>query len=243
MPPGSDIRTLDTPVEVALAAAHFIAESATAAVQDRGRFVIALSGGQTPRPAYECLARPDLASTLPWRNTFVLWTDERCVMPDNEGSNYRMAREALLDHVPLPADNVMRIRGENCALSEDQRYERSLHRLLGDDDRIDLALLGVGADGHTASLFPRSPALAERRRWILPALGPAPYPRRITMTLPILCAARQIVVLATGSSKAHIVRAVREPADPPPDWPILAVRPQDGQVVWFVDREACPAYR
>jgi 6-phosphogluconolactonase len=175
---------------------------------------------------------------MPWRDTFVLWTDERCVPPDNPGCNYRMACEALLDRVPIPADNLLRIRGERCALAEDTHYERALHRLLGPDGRIDLTLLGVGTDGHTASLFPNAPAVIERERWVLPTEGPPPYPRRITLTLPILNASRAVLVLVAGQEKSHIVAAVRSGKAAGLNWPILRVEPRDGPAVWLVDAAA-----
>ncbi len=241
MTPAIDLRQFETPEALADEAAARILRAADEAIAERGRFTWALCGGQTPRQTYQRLSRPDLRGRMQWRDTLVLWTDERCVPPDDEGSNYRTASEALLDHVPIPADNILRIRGEDCALAEDQRYERALHRLLGSPPRggrIDLVLLGVGTDGHTASLFPRSVALAERQRWVLPTIGPEPYPHRITLTLPILNAARSVVVLATGRQKAPVVRAVvRGEADPA--WPIAAIRPRDGGPAWLVDREAC----
>ncbi len=217
-----------------------VAAAAAGSVAERGRFILALSGGDTPRATYRRLAQGGLRDEISWCDVLVIWTDERCVPPHDPGSNYRMARETLLDHVPIPADNILRIRGEDCALAEDQRYERALHRLLAERGgaAIDMMLLGVGSDGHTASLFPRSPALAERRRWVLPALGPEPYPHRITLTLPIINASRRIVVLATGQAKAGIVQAVRE-GRPDPTWPISHVG-GDSTPLWLVDSEACP---
>lgn len=237
-----DLYRFDTPSAVAEGAAALIARLAKDAVAARGCFVWALSGGNTPRPTYERLAQPDMRNQFPWRETFVLWTDERCVGPDDPGANYRMAAEALLDHVPLPGDNILRIRGEDCTLSEDQRYEQVLHRLLMNSTqagRLDLALLGCGVDGHTASLFPHAVALAERERWVLPAVGPEPYPHRITLTLPILNTARNVVVLATGKPKARVVGAIAR-GQGNPDWPILAIQPRDGGPTWLVDRDACP---
>ncbi len=238
----ASVRRLDSASAVAEEAAALIVRAAEAAIGARGRFIFALSGGRTPELAYRRLAEEGLRHRIAWSDTLILWTDERCVPPDDRGSNYRMAREALLDHVPLPADNILRIRGEDCALAEDQRYERALHRLLGpggSEGRIDLVLLGVGADGHTASLFPRAPSLAERQRWVLPVVGPEPYPRRITLTLPVINAAREVVVLATGAEKAGVVSRVAK-GEGDPMWPILGVRPRDGGPRWLVDRDAWP---
>jgi 6-phosphogluconolactonase len=237
-----DVYRFETAEAVAEGAVASIARAASEAIAARGDFVCALAGGQTPRLTYQRLAEPEWRDRILWRETMVLWTDEKCVPPDDPGSNYRMAAENLLDHVPLPADNILRIRGEDCSLAEDERYERALHRLLANPihgGRIDLVLLGVGTDGHTASLFPHSTALAERERWAVPTIGPEPYPHRITLTLPIINAARNVIILATGARKAHIVSAiVKGKADT--KWPILAVQPRDGGPAWLVDSEACP---
>jgi len=236
-----ELQRFPTADELADRAAELILDSATKAVALRGRFVWALAGGQTPRATYARLTQADLSGRFPWRDTFIVWTDERCVPPDDPGSNYRMVREMLLDRAPVPADNVLRIRGEDCPLAEDERYEAALRRLLNDaagQGRIDLALLGVGADGHTASLFPGAVTLAEQRRWVVPAVGPPPYVRRITLTLPLLNASRRVVVLATGPSKAAVVRSVRVGGPEAQNWPISLVRPHSGDLVWLVDAAA-----
>lgn len=234
-----ELHRFETPDEAAEAAAVRIAAAATDAVTARGRFIWALSGGNTPRLTYKRLAENDMRGRIPWRDTFVLWTDERCVPPDDAGSNYGMARELLLDHVPLPADNIIRVRGERCPLAEDEHYEQAIHRLLGETGRIDLTLLGVGNDGHTASLFPGGATLAERHRWVLPATGPDPYPHRITLTLPLINASRTVIVLAIGAEKRAIVEHVAGKREVPgAAWPILAVRPVDGPPVWLVDSAA-----
>jgi 6-phosphogluconolactonase len=241
-PSSIDLHGFETPEAVAEEAAARIMQAATDSVAQRGRFVLALSGGETPKLTYQRLAQPDLRDKVPWRETLIVWTDERCLPPEHQASNYRMASEALLDHIPLPADNVLRIRGEECMISEDQRYEQALHRLLdfgGHEAPIDLMLLGVGTDGHTASLFPNSVALVERERWVLPSVGPQPYPQRITLTLPIINATRSVLILATGERKAPIIQAMREgKADP--KWPITLVKPHRGGPTWLVDRAACP---
>lgn len=238
----TELQRFDGPENVAEEAASRIVRAANEAVASRGRFILAVTGGQTPILTYRRLARSRFREAMPWAETLVVWTDERCVPPESEGSNYRMVRESLLDHVPLPADNILRIRGEDCALSEDLRYERALHRLLASapgNNRIDLMLLGVGEDGHTASLFPRAVTLAERQRWVLPAVGPEPYPHRITLTLPMINASRTILVLATGVGKAPVVsRVFAGTCDPL--WPIASVRPSEGDLVWLADRAAAP---
>lgn len=224
--------------ELADRTARYIVDLGCTAISERGRFILALSGGNTPKATYHKLTLTEYRTQLSWNDTFIIWTDERCVPADSEGSNYRMTCEALLNHVPVPADNILRIRGERCPLAEDEHYEQALHRLLGTDDRIDLTLLGVGTDGHTASLFPNAPTLVERQRWVLPATGPAPYAHRITLTLPLINASRNVLVLACGSDKAPIVQAIMSGAAADRNWPILAVQPSSGRLLWYVDQDA-----
>jgi 6-phosphogluconolactonase len=177
-------------------AAQAIAE-AIGAHTSEGPFHLALSGGKTPRRTYELLAeRP-----LPWGVLHVWFGDERCVAPDDAESNYAMARAALFDRVQFPAGSIHRIRGELADREEAAReYEKELPR------RFDLMLFGLGADGHTASLFPGSPALEEKTCRVLPVVGPKPPANRITVTPPVLAAARRLMVLATGAEKAVAVR-------------------------------------
>src|SRR5882762_6754871 len=160
---------------LAEAAAQRFARAASDAVQSHGEFVVALSGGVTPRRLYERLAAPPYLSSVPWSRVQVLWGDERCVPPDHAASNYRMAREALLDHVPIPAANVHRIRGEDIPAEAALAYERTLRTMLRTPRgppretpgaRIDLVLLGLGDDGHTASLFPGAIELEDGEPWV-----------------------------------------------------------------------------
>ncbi len=201
------------------------------AIRERGRFLVALSGGKTPRPLYERLAT---SAELDWAAVDVFWADERCVPPTDPRSNYRSAREALLDRVPIPADRIHRIAGELDPLAAADAYEIELRRVVGADGRLDLILLGIGADGHTASLFPRHQALSETDRWIVPVHALAEPPWRITMTLPLINAARHVLFLVTGAEKADAVRAV-ESGSPVPAG---LVQPTDGTVTFLVDEEA-----
>jgi 6-phosphogluconolactonase len=235
-----DLHVLADAAAAGRAAAAWIADAAARAVAARGRFVVALAGGSTPRTAYALLAG-ELRDRVPWERVHVCFGDERCVPPDDPASNYRMARETLLDRVPIPAPNVLRMPGELPPDDGAARAERDLRALLGDDpaDALDVALLGVGGDGHTASLFPGGPALGERARWVVPAEAPpgvAPH-WRLTLTLPVLCGAREVVVLAAGAEKRDAVR--RAVAGETPPLPSALVRGRE-HTAWLVDAAAAP---
>jgi 6-phosphogluconolactonase len=215
-------------------AAEQFARIGAAAIRDRGRFLVALSGGKTPRPLLERLALPAYAERVDWPAAHIFWADERCVAPTDERSNVRMAREVLLDRVPIPSDRIHRIEGEGRPIDAADAYEVLLHRVLGDDGRLDLILLGIGADGHTASLFPGHQALTETDRWIVPVHVSADPPWRVTMTLPLLNAARHILFLVLGKTKAAAIRDLQE-GEP---LPASLVRPADGTLTVLVDDEA-----
>jgi len=200
---------------------------AVESVRARGRLTVALSGGQTPLHLYRRLAASD---RVPWESVHVFWSDERCVPPDHSASNYRAAREALLDTVPIPQDHVHRIEGESPPSDAAIAYEAEMQRTLGKDSRLDLVLLGMGADGHTASLFPEHPALSEDTRWVLPVEVSAEPSRRITLTLPAINAARDIFVLVVGSAKVDALARIEAGES----LPAGHVRPTDGRLTWFV---------
>jgi 6-phosphogluconolactonase len=229
---------------VARAAAEEVVRAGRGAIDERGRFTVALSGGSTPRRMYQLLADPDapFRARLRWDAVHVFFGDERHVSPEHPDSNYRMAREALLDHVPVAS--VHRIRGELAdAGAAAAAYEVELDGFFGPGaggapPRLDLVLLGLGADGHTASLFPGSPALAPRNRWVLAPFVEQVRTHRITLTLPVLRRAREVVFLVAGPDKAEALARVLEPAPPPPPLPAARVRPDDGDLVWIVDRAA-----
>lgn len=227
---------------LAAAAAARIAAAAEAAIRARGVFIVALSGGETPRRTYQRLAEASGTTRLPWSQVQVLWGDERCVPPDHPDSNYRMACDALLDHVAVPAANIHRMRGEDEPAAAASRYEGELRELLrGPAARIDLVLLGLGAEGHTASLFPGGAALHETRRWVMAEYVPVVSGWRVTQTLVLINAAADVLFLVSGARKADIVRRVLEgPAGsgPPAELPAQAVAPARGTVRWLIDRDA-----
>jgi 6-phosphogluconolactonase len=225
------------------AAGRFVAAAAHA-LRSRGTFIVALSGGQTPRRLYELLATPRLAARVDWSRVQVCWGDERCVPPDSAQSNYRMAREALLSRVPLPAANVHRIHGEDAPEGEARRYDELLRRLLrGAGSRLDLVLLGLGTDGHTASLFPGATSVHDSARWVVPAFSEAHAQWRVTLTPRLINAAAEVMFLVWGADKAGTVASVLEGPRTPHDLPAQLIAPVDGETVWILDRGAAAPLR
>jgi len=222
-------------------AAGEIARRAAAAVAARGRCHLALAGGRTPRRTYALLAAPPLRDQLPWGGIHVFFGDERHVPPDHPDSNFRMAREALLDAVPIPAGQVHRIRAEAVEAEAAARdYQTDLRQAFalgsGALPRLDLVLLGMGADGHVASLFPGSAALAETGRLVTAGPGPrARDPARITLTLPVLNAAAAVLLLVSGADKAERVAEVL--GGRAPGLPAARLAPA-GELLWLLDQAA-----
>ena len=226
------------------ALAHDVAEWLCGLARASDRiFAVCLSGGSTPRRLYECLAAPDIASRFPWSRTHWFWGDERFVPHDHPDSNFRMARDAFLSRVPVPDDNIHAVPTEG--LSPDQAasaYETMLTRFYGADtlapDRplFDVTLLGIGEDGHTASLFPGQPTLQETRRWAVAVVG-AKAEARITLTYPVLDSSREVAFLVTGKEKRGVV-ARAQAGDR--TLPAAVVHPV-GLLHWFTDRAAAPA--
>jgi len=241
-PPVADVVVVATPAGLAEQAASRFVETATKALADFGTFRVALSGGTTPQGLYARLAAEPFRSRVDWARVQVFWGDERCVPPDHADSNYRLARELLLSKVPVRAENVYRMRGEatdpDLAAAE---YAGELQAAFGlkrgERPRFDLILLGMGADGHTASLFPHSPALREVTRLAVAVYVDAVKGYRITLTLPVLNNAADVLFLVSGSDKAERLRAVLG-GKPSHAAPASMVRPERGTLHWIVDRTA-----
>jgi 6-phosphogluconolactonase len=220
---------------LAQAAAERIAAEAVRAVAESGRFAIALSGGSTPKRTYELLAAEPLRSTVPWKSVHVYWGDERCVPVDDERSNERMARRALLDHVDVDERNVHPIRCAGDPVRAAAEYEHELQREFGTARApLDLVLLGMGDDGHTAALFPGSHALEEQLRWTAIVRREGEEHDRVTMTLPLIELARQVIVLVSGAAKASMLRTIIEEGGGPERLPAARI----GEAVWMVDAGA-----
>jgi 6-phosphogluconolactonase len=259
------VKVYPDPATVALVTAGLIVAEARRAVKTRGRFTLALAGGATPRETYTLLARPPFAALMPWEDVEVFWTDERCVGPDDPRSNERMAREVLLDHVPIPPERVHPMRclaggadgGDvdqagagraawNCA----DRYDELLGAFFPTpgEPGIDLVLLGLGANGHTASLFPDSEVLLEGKRRAAAALvdaaagsGTTAAGRdlwRVTLTAAFINKAASVVFLVSGANKASIVKAVLEGPSDAAHLPARLIHPEGGILHWHLDDDA-----
>ena len=221
--------------------AQLVVEAANEAVEARGRFMLCLAGGETPRASYARLACSPYSARIPWDRTWIFFGDERAVPPDDADSNYRMAHEALLSRVPVAPAQVVRMRGEDAdAEAAAAAYAVALADAFGtrrgELPRFDLVLLGLGVDGHTASLFPNSPVLLERFRSVAAAhVAAAQIPERLTLTFPVLNAAARVLFLVTGAEKAKILRKA---LDERATLPATMVRPTDGELIWLVDRAA-----
>jgi 6-phosphogluconolactonase len=229
------------PAALARAAADDFLRRASDAVAARGRFTVALSGGTTPRRLYELLAAEHYRARVPWEKTHVFWGDERHVPPDDPQSNYRMAWEALLSKVPIPESNVHRIQAELPDASEAAaRYDGEIRRFFGlppgQFPSFDLMYLGLGPEGHTASLFPETTALEVQDRLVVATRVAKLDADRITMTYPVFREARAVAFLVEGAKKTEILAAVRNPATAA-DYPAGRIHPE-GELLWFADRAA-----
>jgi 6-phosphogluconolactonase len=220
------------------AAAALIATQANLAVAARGRFSVALAGGATPRRTYEMLAAPPLVDQAPWDRVHVFWGDERCVPPDDPRSNAHMAKAAWLDRVPIPKDQIHPL---NCApdpAAAARGYEAQLREFFaGAPPRLDLVLLGLGHDGHTASLFPGTTVLEEKERWAA-AVYVAEGTSRVTLTAPLINQAALVAFLVAGGDKAEVLREVLHGPRDPARLPAQLIRPQNGELLWLADRQA-----
>jgi 6-phosphogluconolactonase len=237
-----EIRVLTTPQEVFAAAAEEIAHRANEAVADRGRFTIALSGGSTPKSLYQLLAA-NARNTLPWDKMFFFWGDERHVPPTDPESNFRMADETMLSKIPVKPGNVFRFMAENSdasavALDYEETIKKFFQLEAGAFPRFDLILLGMGPDGHTASLFPGTTGLQEKSRLVIANRVEKLKTDRLTLTLPVLNAARCVTFLACGSDKAAMLRNVLEENVAGELYPAKLVRPSAGKLIWMLDRAA-----
>lgn len=216
-----------------------ILAAAEKAIDERGRFTLALAGGNTPRAVYERLAREQAN----WEKWLFFWSDERCVPPDSPDSNYGMAHDALLARLPAAPAGVWRMAGEQEPAAAAQEYAEAVRGEVapahpGGLPTFDLLLLGLGDDGHTASLFPHTAPLDERRRLVLPNTSPNPPAQRLTFTAPLINAARAVLFLVSGAGKAGALAAVLAEQGDDYALPARLVRPTDGALTWLVDRAA-----
>lgn len=235
------IIVLDDAASLHVRAAEEIAHAAGEAVCLHGEFTLCLAGGDTPRAAYELLATRFQLS-VDWKAVQFFWGDERCVPPEDEASNFRMASRSLLSRLELTPAQIHRMRGEDPPKSAALAYEDELRAFFsaaqGEPPRFDLLLLGLGDNAHIASLFPKSPALHEPRRLVVAVEVDAPQRHRLSLTPPVINAAHRVMFMVSGEGKAEAVRNVlRGPADPD-RFPGQIVRPEGGEVIWLLDQPA-----
>lgn len=238
------IRVFDDPEALSRGAAEFLVGAARDAVARRGQFSAALSGGGTPRRTYELLAQPPLRDQVDWDRINLFWGDERCVPGDDPRSNARLAREAWLMHVPIPAGQVHPMDCLPVPEEGSRRYEALLRAFFADGEpRLDLILLGLGANGHTASLFPGDPVLSETERWVVPVYVAEQDLHRLTLTAAFINQAREVAFLVAGAAKAAVVRAVIQGPPDPLNLPAQLIHPEPGELHWLLDKEAAGELR
>jgi 6-phosphogluconolactonase len=242
-----DLRVFPSAPELFAAAADEFVAQAKRAVQGSGHFTVALAGGSTPKELYRLLAALP-PGAVPWDRVFVFFGDERHVPPDHPDSNFRMASEALLSKVPVPRGNVFRVPAENPdAAAAARAYEQTLREFFGVEaesgktaevPRFDLILLGMGPDGHAASLFPHSPGLKEHSRWVIANRVEKFQTERITLTYPVLNGAACVLFLVSGVEKREALFQVLRGEYAPEEYPSQAIRPVNGKLIWMMDQAA-----
>jgi len=237
--PLPEIQILEDIEAMSLAAALRFAGASAESIASKGTFSVALSGGSTPRALYRLLGSDRYIRSIDWQHVHLFWADERCVAPDHEQSNFKLARDAFLSKVPLPAGNVHRIRGEESPDAAAEAYDARLREFFRKGlPAFDLILLGVGEDGHTASLLPGSPALKERLRLAVAVYRHPPELNRVTLTLPVINSAHEVIFLVSGAAKASIVRTVLEDSQAKLIYPAAMVTPLTGSISWLIDTSA-----
>ena len=237
--PVPDLHLSSTTEDAFKTLATFIGDLAGECSAQRGQFTIALSGGSTPRGLYQLLASPAFAGRLDWDRWHIFWSDERCVPPDHQDSNYRMAKEVFLDQISVSDEHIHRMQGEVVPQKAAEEYEILVQEIFQSSaPSFDLVLLGIGEDGHTASLFPGTMALTVKDKLVVDNWVPVLQSHRITFTLPLINSARIVAFLDTNESKADILQRVLEPDEEDGLLPAALVQPSPGAVHWFLTRNA-----
>ncbi|HEY5257708.1 MAG TPA: 6-phosphogluconolactonase [Candidatus Baltobacteraceae bacterium] len=232
------IDVFSDPAHIARALADLFSNCAQTALGDRGAFYVALAGGSTPRAAYELLAAQPLVDAISWSDVFVYFGDERCVFPDDPRSNYRMAQDAFLSTVPIPPKNVHRMPGELPPKDGAGQYAQAIRADLGDMPQFDLVMLGIGKDGHTASLFPGTDPTTDDAALVRATYSEETGTDRLSITPRVINNARTVVICAEGIEKAPAVAAAREGDYDPTKTPVQIVSPINGELIWLLDRLA-----
>ena len=233
------IRIFNDLETLSLAAAEMFAELANQAVATRGRFCVALSGGNTPRRLYEILANSPLRERIRWESTYIFWGDERCLPANDSRSNALMARKTLLDHVSVPANHIHPIHGDLSPALAAAQYETELRDFFGAQPPFfDLILLGLGDNAHTASLFPHTSVLDEKEHWVKEVYVAEQGMYRVTLTAPLINQANEVIFLVSGADKALALQSVLEGAYQPHELPAQLIRPNGAHPIWLVDKAA-----
>ncbi|ODS31212.1 MAG: 6-phosphogluconolactonase [Candidatus Scalindua rubra] len=225
--------------KLVIATTEQVINSIGQAIQENGLCNITLAGGNTPREVYSMLAANSYRDRVDWNCVHLFWSDERMVPPEHQDSNFRMVQETLLEHIKIPDGNVHRIRGEITPEQATVEYAELLHdHFKADSPRFDLILLGIGEDGHTASLFPDTDAVEECEQHAVAVFVPGLNTWRVTLTLPVLNAAREVIFLVSGSSKSDIIQRIMSIKQPAKDLPASMVNPKNGILHWMLDSDA-----
>ena len=232
-----ELQVYPDPAALARAAATLFVDTAQSAINLNRRFSVALSGGETPRALYRLLATPEFSGRVDWAHVHLFWGDERCVPPDHVDSNYHAAWETFIDHVPISMDNIHWILGEHDPIIAAETYEQELKdHFKSAFPRFDLILLGLGEDGHTASIFPGSTVAEESKRLVAAVQHPKTNQWRVTLTLPAINSAANVAFLVSGPAKANALRIARSGLTAPAEFPASAVDPTDGRLLWLTDQ-------
>ena len=239
MNPQNKIQVFPTPEALAEGAAECIIADAKKAIEARGRFVVSLSGGHTPERMFALLAQPSFQGKIPWEKTFLFWGDERCVPADDPQNNARMTRQLLLNKIVIPAENIFPIPVNDEPAAGAAAYENTIRRFFENKvPRFDLVLLGLGENGHTASLFPGTEVVHEEDHLVKEVYVAEQKMYRITMTAPLINAARHIVFLMEGTSKADVLKTILTAPYQPDVYPAQLIEPADGVLDFLVDKDA-----
>ncbi|HTK11696.1 MAG TPA: 6-phosphogluconolactonase [Ktedonobacteraceae bacterium] len=227
-------------------AAKYVVRVAQESIATHGRFTFALSGGNTPKKLYALLATEPYRGQIDWALVDIFWSDERCVPPDSSDSNFKLAQDVMLSQLPISASQIHRVPADQeDRAAASAAYTQEMQRVFGTSGvpRFDLIQLGMGPEGHTASLFPHQPSLQETQRLIMSVTVPKPPPPRLTFTPPLLNAATHVLFLVTGADKAEAVHEVIEGAHNPQEYPAQIVKPDQGEVTWMFDPAAAANLR
>nr|WP_199002676.1 6-phosphogluconolactonase [Flavobacterium sp. ASV13] len=233
------IQIYNNTVEINTTAADLFMAAAQKAIAEKGKFTAVLTGGSSPAGIYKLLASDDYKSKIDWSKVFIFWGDERWVPLSNDLSNAKMSYTTLLSHVPIPSENIFEMYKDDVTAEEfAYTYEQSIRKVLGDEGKFDLILLGMGDDGHTASLFPGQPVLEEQNKWVAAYYLEPQNMFRITLTAPLINKAEKIIVVAFGEKKAPALKEVTTGAYNPATYPMQLIKPVSGELLFLVDKSA-----